>query len=103
MTVTVDIPDTLAKAFAPNGGDVSHAVLEAMALEGYRSQRLGESAVRRLLGFETRMEVHGFLKEHGVYLHYTMEDVEKDTAVALETARRFQAEKDAAASAGLRP
>jgi hypothetical protein len=48
------------------------------ALEGYRSRRLGESAVRRLLGFGTRMEVHGFLKEHGVYLNYSMEDLEHD-------------------------
>jgi hypothetical protein len=35
-----------------------------------------------LLGFGTRMEVHGFLKEHGVYLHYTMEDLEHDMAEA---------------------
>jgi len=69
--------------------------LEALALEGYRSQRLGESAVRRLLGLQTRMDVHGFLKEHGVYLHYTMEDLEHDTAVALETARRFREQKAA--------
>jgi hypothetical protein len=47
--------------------------------------------------------VHGFLKEHGVYLHYTMEDLDKDTAVALETARRFQAENDGGASTVSRP
>jgi hypothetical protein len=41
------------------------------------------------------MDVHGFLKEHGVYLHYTMEDLEHDTAVALETARRFREQKAA--------
>lgn len=34
--------------------------------------------MRRLLGFETRMEVHGFLKEHGVYLNYSMKDLEHD-------------------------
>lgn len=85
MTVTVDIPDTLVEAFAPNGGDVSRAVLEAMALEGYRSRRIGESAVRRLLGFETRMEVHGFFKEHGVYLNYSMEDLEHDIREADRT------------------
>ena len=62
--------------------DPNRAALEALALEGYRSQRLGESAVRRLLGFQTRMEVHGFLKEHGVCLHYTMDDLEHDTREA---------------------
>jgi hypothetical protein len=78
MTVTVEIPDSVASAFAPEDGDLCRAVLEAMALEGYRSRRLGESAVRRLLGFGTRMEVHGFLKEHGVHLNYSMADLEHD-------------------------
>jgi hypothetical protein len=78
MTITVDIPDTLAEALARQGGDLSRTVLEAMALEGYRRKLLGESQMRRLLGFETRMEVHGFLKDHGVYLNYGMEDLEHD-------------------------
>jgi len=78
MTVTVEIPDIVAEAFAPDGGDLSRAVLEAMALEGYRRRLLGESQVRRLLGFATRMEVHGFLKEHDMYLNYGMDDLEHD-------------------------
>ena len=31
-----------------------------------------------LLGFEVPMEVHGFLKDHGVPLDYTVEDLEQD-------------------------
>jgi hypothetical protein len=34
--------------------------------------------VRRLLGYETRLEVHAFLKEHDVPLRYTLEDLKKD-------------------------
>jgi hypothetical protein len=67
MHIALDIPDNIAGVIAPDQ-DPARAALEALALEGYRSRRLGESAVRRLLGFGTRMEVHGFLKEHGVYL-----------------------------------
>lgn len=78
MTVTVEIPEKLVEAFASNVADMSRAVLEAMALEGYRRKLLGESQMRPLLGFETRMEVHGFLKEHGVYLNYGVEDLEHD-------------------------
>jgi hypothetical protein len=77
MHIALDIPDTIPGVIAPDQ-DPERATLEALALEGYRSQRLGESAMRRLLGFETRMEVHGFLKEHGVCLHYGMEDLEHD-------------------------
>jgi hypothetical protein len=78
MTVTIEIPEKLAQAFAPDGADMSRAVLEAMALEAYRRKLLGESQMRRMLGFETRMEVHGFLKEHGVYLNYGVEELEHD-------------------------
>ncbi|MBV9766865.1 MAG: UPF0175 family protein, partial [Acidobacteriaceae bacterium] len=92
MTVTIEIPDSVAIAFAPRG-DVPRAVLEAMALEGYREQRLTESQIRRMLGFETRMEVHGFLKEHGVSMHYTMDDLQRDTAAALKVARSVELER----------
>ncbi len=42
--------------------DPAHSALEALALEGYRSDRLSEFDIQQLLGIETRMEVHGFLK-----------------------------------------
>lgn len=78
MTVTIEIPDQLVEALAPGGGDLSRAVIEAMVLEGYRADRLSEYEVQQLLGFESRLDVHGFLKEHGVYLNYGMEDLEHD-------------------------
>jgi Uncharacterised protein family (UPF0175) len=81
MNITLDIPDSAAAVLTASAGpDPARALLEAYALEGYRNQVLGESAVRRLLGFETRLEVHAFLKEHGVYLHYSQEDLEHDLA-----------------------
>ena len=42
------------------------------------SGALSEEEVRRVLGYETRVEVHAFLKEHGVHLHYTPSDLEED-------------------------
>jgi predicted HTH domain antitoxin len=82
MQITINIPDELAAEMASGRADFSRTVLEALALEGYRSEQLSEAAIRRLLGFETRMEVHGFLKEHGVYLHYGAEDLEHDLKAA---------------------
>jgi len=32
-----------------------------------------------LVGFGSRGEVDAFLKKHGVYLEYTLDDVERDT------------------------
>lgn len=91
MNINVEIPDSAAADLTASGRDPARALLEAYALEGYRRQVLGESAVRRLLGFETRMEVHAFLKEYGVYLHYSQEDLEHD----LVEARRYPALKGA--------
>jgi hypothetical protein len=80
MRVEIELPDEIAQALKSE--DLSRTALEALALEGYRSRRLGDGQLRRLLGFETRMQVHEFLKEHDVYLNYSMEDLEKDLANA---------------------
>ena len=74
-------------------GNPTRAVLETIALEGYRAERLTESDVRQLLGFETRMEVHEFLKEHGAFMHYTLEDLEHDGTVAIRAAQLVQSQR----------
>jgi len=85
MNITVEIPDAIAGALAAPGQDPARAVLEAIAIEGYRRQILGESAVRRLLGFETRYELDGFLKSHQVWEHaYGLEDLEHDRRTMLQ-------------------
>ncbi len=92
VKITLDIPDELARQVASGGKDPARVALEALALEGYRTERLTESAVRRLLGFETRMQVHAFLKEHGVFLHYDVADLEQDRVTAEKLRARFQDE-----------
>jgi hypothetical protein len=93
MTITIEIPDEFASRLASEGQDPARAALEAIALDGYRSDRLTEADIRQLLGFETRMEVHGFLKEHGAFLPYTAEDLEHDREVARQVAQRAQTER----------
>jgi Uncharacterised protein family (UPF0175) len=102
MDLTVQIPDELARRLSPVGADLARRTLEALALEGYRAELLTESDIRKLLGFETRMEVHGFLKEHGAFMHYTVEDLDHDSAVALDTARRHQSRQQGEPATELR-
>jgi hypothetical protein len=40
-----------------------------------------------MLGFESRIKVHAFLKEHGVHLHYDLSDLDHDR----ETSERSRA------------
>jgi hypothetical protein len=98
MQITLDIPDDLAGQLSADSQGLPRAALEALALEGYRSERLSESQIRELLGFETRMQVHAFLKEHNCYLHYSIEDLEHDRL----TAERVRAVRRAGPSAGER-
>ena len=78
MQLTLELPDELSAALAASGRDLSRAAFEAIVLEAYRERKLSATQLRRLLGYQTRMEVDGFLKEHGVELEYTLEDLERD-------------------------
>jgi hypothetical protein len=80
MDVQLQIPDDVARVIQNQQPDLSRAALEALALEGYRSERLSEGQVRRLLGFRTRMQVHTFLKAHNVCLNYSIHELEHDLA-----------------------
>jgi hypothetical protein len=74
MQITVQLPDDLAQL-----PDPARAALEAFAIEGYRSSALSSFQTRQLLGFETRFELDGFLKQHGVWERaYSVEDLESD-------------------------
>ncbi len=78
VRITLDLPEDIAAHLAAQGENLSRAALEAFALEEYRAQKLTTAQLRRLLGYATRTQVHAFLKEHGVYLHYTQDDLEHD-------------------------
>jgi Uncharacterised protein family (UPF0175) len=86
MDVQLQIPDDVARVLQSEQPDLSRAALEALALEGYRTRRLSEAQVRRMLGFRTRMQVHAFLKAHNVYLNYSIQELEND----LESLKNFE-------------
>lgn len=78
MQVTVDVPEDILRALEVQWPHLSRQALEAIAVEGYRTGAFTENQVRRLLGLESRFEVHALLKEHRVPLRYTADDVEDD-------------------------
>ena len=78
MELTVQIPDDLAARIAEDGVDLAHRALESLAADEYRNGRIHKPDLRRLFGFETSYEIDGFLKAHGVYDDYTMEDFERE-------------------------
>ena len=78
MDVSIQLPDDIIPRGQVQWEDVPRHVVESLALAWYQSGELSEDQVRRFLGYNTRLEVHAFLKNHDVPLRYTLEDLEKD-------------------------
>ena len=78
MTVAVDIPDDLERRLRDGWADMPRKVLEAVALEAYRSGALTGAEVQRLLGLESRWDLEAFLKQAGVFLDYDQADLARD-------------------------
>jgi predicted HTH domain antitoxin len=74
----LELPDELSAFLAASGHDLERAALETIAAEAYREKKVSTGQLRRVLGYKTRMQVHAFLKEHGVYLRYDLADLDHD-------------------------
>ncbi len=85
MQITLELPEDIAQGLESTWKDLGRAALESLALEAYRSHALTAAQLRRLLGFQTRMQVDAFLKEHEVY-DFTAADFVQDR----ETLRQFR-------------
>jgi len=79
MQIKLELPEDIARGLESKWKDLPRAALESLASEAYRSGVLTAAELRRLLGFETRMQVDAFLKEHEIS-DYTIEDFENDRA-----------------------
>ena len=79
MQVTVQIPDDIGRRLAEAGSDLSRRALEGLAIEELKAGRITEPELGRMLGL-ARLQIDGFLKEHGVYEDITIEDVDQDIA-----------------------
>jgi hypothetical protein len=75
MQIKLELPEDIAGELEFRWKDLPRAALESLALEAYRAHALTAAQRRRLLGFETRMQVDAVLKEHEIY-DYTAADFE---------------------------
>lgn len=76
MSIHIEISDTVLSAPVP---EISRLVLETVAIEGFKSGQLSIFQIRRMLGFDSRVEVHEFLASNDVpWVDYTVEDLERE-------------------------
>jgi hypothetical protein len=76
VDVTFQIPDELVSS-GTAAVDLSRRALEAFVLEELRAGRITEVQLCDLLSL-ARIQVDGFLKSHGVFEDYTLEDFEEE-------------------------
>jgi hypothetical protein len=84
--IAMEMPEDVARVLRGKWGDLSQHTVETLAIEGYRTSALSTAQIRRMLGFQTRMEVDAFLRLHGVYRDYTEADLDRD----IRTLRQLQ-------------
>lgn len=69
----------------PSASVTDFALRQAVAADGYRNWRLSEHQVKEMLGFESRFDVHDWLREREIPYQYTEEDLRRD----VETLRKL--------------
>jgi predicted HTH domain antitoxin len=88
VNVAIEIPDEVARHLAARSGELSRAVLEAVAIEAYRSGTVTPAQVQQMLGLGSRWETEAFLRRAEAYHDYTMADLERDIAAIRDASRR---------------
>jgi predicted HTH domain antitoxin len=76
MNAAIELPEDIGPASSIVEGHARRA-LEAIALEGCRTQALTRGQVGRLLGLNF-WEMEAFLKERRAYLPYDESDLDRD-------------------------
>ncbi len=67
MTVAIEIPDDIGRVLGGQAGDVSRAVLEAVAVEAYRSGTITPAQVQQMLGLRSRWVTESLLRRAEAY------------------------------------
>jgi predicted HTH domain antitoxin len=84
MDVLFSMPDRLANRLRERWGDLSERALQAVVADAYRGEAITLGEVREMLGHSTRMETEQFLKDRGILIEMTGEELEEDARVARE-------------------
>jgi Uncharacterised protein family (UPF0175) len=80
VNIALDIPDDIGQVLAAQAGGVSRAVLEAIAIESYRSGAMTPAQVQQMLRLPSRWTTESSLHRSDAFHDFTMDDLEKDIA-----------------------
>lgn len=80
MAIIIELPAPIQQQLEEAwNGEMNRKALEAVVVEGYRQEIFSRGQVSEILGLGFS-DTEAFLKERNAYLHYDMDDLEKDVA-----------------------
>jgi hypothetical protein len=78
MTFTIEIPDAALSALRESYAEMPRAMIESLAVEGYRSGRLSSFTVGQMLGHESRWQTQDFLAAHDAWPAQSVEEFDRE-------------------------
>lgn len=81
MQIVVHVPEALARRLGGTSATLSHAAFVALAIDAYRCGHLTEFELGDVLQLPTRHDLDGLLKQHGVFLDYTWDELQAERAI----------------------
>lgn len=83
MTLSMEVPDQIARSLHLDGPQPHRRALEMLALEGYRTGDLSRGQIGTLLGLSF-YETEEFLKKNHAYIELSLEEFQ-ESSDGLET------------------
>ena len=80
MDISIPLPERIAQRLQASWKDVPARMLQAVAIEGYRSGALTEYEVQQMLELPSRWAVEEFLKQSRAFIDYSEADLMNDVA-----------------------
>jgi hypothetical protein len=78
MQIIIDLPQDLEQKLQNHLGSLSYRALEAIALNAYKDRLITAAEVQQMLQLPSHLATDTFLKHHGVFIPYTLEDIQQD-------------------------
>jgi hypothetical protein len=78
MYLAIELPEEIAQQLTQKWDNLPCRILEAIALEAYRSNTLTTAQIQTLLQLPSRWAVEHFLQQHHALLDYTTADLNAD-------------------------
>jgi len=88
MNGAIEIPDDIVQVLDAQAGGISRAVLEAVAVEAYRSGVITHAQVQQMLGLHSRWDTEAFLRRAEAFHDYTTDDLDRDIAAIRDASAR---------------